>query len=81
MSICLSLLARGLGFSHFAFGTLHFLTQNGFASSVREKWNFSPSIGLICPPNMVGNSLMRSSDEMRCGCGDDVCSVVDAAAM
>ena len=36
------------------------LTQNGWASSVRAMWNFSPSIVLISPSNTVGKSVLTS---------------------
>ena len=34
--------------------------QNGWASSVRAMWNFSPSIVLMCPSKTDGNSLLMS---------------------
>ena len=34
--------------------------QNGWASSVRAMWNFSPSIVLMCPLKTDGNSLLMS---------------------
>ena len=37
------------------------LTQNGFASSVNEIWNSSPSMVLICSSKTVGNSSIISS--------------------
>ena len=36
------------------------LMQNGFASVVKDIWNSSPSIILICPSNTVGNAPVIS---------------------
>ena len=39
--------------------------QNGWASSVRAMWNFSPSIILMWPSNTDGNSLLMSEVDPR----------------
>ena len=39
--------------------------QNGWASSVRVMWNFSPSIVLVWPSNTDENSLLISGVDLR----------------